>query len=123
MMITVGMVSDRMNNDVVFRDMVQRLVQASKPPLSVLALATVLMEFDGIRGEQVKELEKLRVEYLMRATLPSLPFPCPPLKSDPLGCHGGQDGDCVWTECPQLKDGEPQATGRHCPLDVADGDR
>lgn len=31
-------------------------------------------------------------------------------------CHAGKDGDCIWPECPQLKDGEPAATGRTCPL-------
>lgn len=34
-------------------------------------------------------------------------------------CHAGQDGDCGWDEgCPQLRDGESAATGRHCPLDA-----
>jgi hypothetical protein len=32
-------------------------------------------------------------------------------------CHAGSDGDCSWSGCPQLRDGEPRATGRHCPLD------
>jgi len=32
-------------------------------------------------------------------------------------CHAGKDGDCIWDECPQLRDGEPKKTGRHCPLD------
>lgn len=32
-------------------------------------------------------------------------------------CHSGKDGDCVWAACPQIADGEPVATGRHCPLD------
>lgn len=32
-------------------------------------------------------------------------------------CHGDRDGDCSWPECPQLRDNEPYATGRHCPLD------
>lgn len=32
-------------------------------------------------------------------------------------CHAGSDGECVHAECPQLRDGEPKATGRHCPLD------
>lgn len=32
-------------------------------------------------------------------------------------CRAGTDGDCFWSECPQLADGEPEATGRHCPLD------
>lgn len=37
-------------------------------------------------------------------------------------CHADRDGDCYWTGCPQLRDGEPFKTGRHCPLD-ADDDR
>jgi len=32
-------------------------------------------------------------------------------------CHAQQDGDCSWDRCPQRRDGEPTATGRHCPLD------
>ena len=32
-------------------------------------------------------------------------------------CHSAQDGDCFWQHCPQLRDGEPARTGRHCPLD------
>jgi hypothetical protein len=32
-------------------------------------------------------------------------------------CHSGRDGDCTWPFCPQERDNEPQATGRHCPLD------
>lgn len=35
-------------------------------------------------------------------------------------CHAGQDGECNWPGCPQLRDGEPKATGRHCPLDTDD---
>ena len=32
-------------------------------------------------------------------------------------CQADDDGYCEWEECPQLRDGEPAATGRHCPLD------
>lgn len=32
-------------------------------------------------------------------------------------CHAGSDGECNWKICPQLRDGEPDKTGRHCPLD------
>lgn len=32
-------------------------------------------------------------------------------------CRADRDGDCVWPGCPQLADGEPAATGRHCPFD------
>jgi hypothetical protein len=35
-------------------------------------------------------------------------------------CHADDDGDCTWTECPQLRDGEPAKSRRHCPLDVQD---
>ena len=33
------------------------------------------------------------------------------------GCRSHQDGDCTWSKCPQNKDGEPNKSGRHCPLD------
>lgn len=31
-------------------------------------------------------------------------------------CASDNDGDCVHAQCPQLRDGEPKATGRSCPL-------
>ena len=34
-----------------------------------------------------------------------------------LGCHSHEDGDCYWKGCPQLRDKEPEKTGRNCPLD------
>lgn len=33
-------------------------------------------------------------------------------------CHAGSDGECNWSKCPQIKDGEPEKSGRHCPLDT-----
>lgn len=33
-------------------------------------------------------------------------------------CHSNKDGDCRWPSCPQLRDGEPWYSGRHCPIDV-----
>ena len=33
-------------------------------------------------------------------------------------CHADKDGDCSWRKCPQMRDNEPFATGRHCPLDA-----
>lgn len=35
-------------------------------------------------------------------------------------CAANRDGECVNTGCPQLRDKEPHATGRHCPLDNYD---
>jgi hypothetical protein len=33
-------------------------------------------------------------------------------------CAAGRDGECVHDQCPQLRDGEPVKSGRHCPLDI-----
>jgi hypothetical protein len=38
-------------------------------------------------------------------------------------CHAHSDGDCTWEHCPQLRDGEPEKSGRHCPLDVLQNER
>lgn len=37
-------------------------------------------------------------------------------------CHADCDGECDWSECPQIRDGEPHKSGRHCPLDAEDRD-
>jgi hypothetical protein len=39
-------------------------------------------------------------------------LPAPP--GEP--CHADRDGDCFWALCPQIRDGEPESTGRSCPL-------
>jgi protein gp37 len=33
-------------------------------------------------------------------------------------CHANRDGDCRAKSCPQLRDGEPLRSGRHCPIDT-----
>ena len=36
-------------------------------------------------------------------------------------CGAGKDGACICDDCPQMRDNEPYATGRSCPLpDVYD---
>lgn len=37
-------------------------------------------------------------------------------------CHANSEGDCDWRRCPQIRDGEPEKTGRHCPRDIHDED-
>jgi hypothetical protein len=37
-------------------------------------------------------------------------------------CRGGRDGECVWKLCPQIRDGEPTRSERHCPLDTRNDD-
>lgn len=34
-------------------------------------------------------------------------------------CQASKDGECFWDKCPQIKDGEPTKSGRHCPNDFA----
>lgn len=41
----------------------------------------------------------------------------PKKELDLLHCHAGSDGECNWKSCPQLRDGEPKKSGRHCPQD------
>lgn len=31
-------------------------------------------------------------------------------------CYAAKDGECNWKECPQLRDNEPETSGRSCPL-------
>lgn len=50
------------------------------------------------------------------------PKPLPPLKlhwhmRQVTRCQADSDDECDYSECPQLRDNEPRATGRHCPLD------
>lgn len=35
-------------------------------------------------------------------------------------CKAGRDGECFHKLCPQIKDGEPERSGRHCPIDIDD---
>lgn len=37
-------------------------------------------------------------------------------------CGAARDGDCSKSWCPQLRDGEPKTSGRHCPLDDRNDD-
>jgi hypothetical protein len=36
-------------------------------------------------------------------------------------CQADEEEPCEWEHCPQVRDGEPKATGRHCPFDVEEG--
>lgn len=35
-------------------------------------------------------------------------------------CAAARDGECIHRLCPQVQDGEPQKSGRHCPLDLGE---
>ncbi|HDG5313247.1 TPA: hypothetical protein PCI30_000826 [Klebsiella pneumoniae] len=38
----------------------------------------------------------------------------------PEYCAAAKDGECCHPRCPQIHDGEPAFSGRHCPLDKGD---
>lgn len=44
-------------------------------------------------------------------------------RGEPRRCHAARDDECIWSMCPQNRDGEPRKSGRHCPLDTAARER
>lgn len=38
-------------------------------------------------------------------------------------CQADDDDHCDYKGCPQHRDGEPEKSGRHCPLDTGDNIR
>lgn len=59
-------------------------------------------------------------DWNTRPTSQWIPEPVKPVVHD--GCMADRDGDCSWEGCPQLRDGEPANSGRHCPRDKRDED-
>lgn len=57
---------------------------------------------------------------VIRRSEPKQPIP----RSTPrlVYCAASQDGECSHSKCPQLRDGEPMKSGRHCPLDQQQDD-
>jgi len=92
-----------------------------------LVSMTALRAFNGDFGEaaridaavRFKRLQDvdLAVDRTPRDANGLILYP-PPDKA--RGCQAGADGECNWSHCPQLRDNEPRATGRHCPLDKRD---
>ncbi len=61
------------------------------------------------------EIAKKGVGINLRTRPKNAPAPSPIYTNG--RCAGMCDGDCYAIDCPQLLDGEPDKTGRHCPLD------
>lgn len=88
--------------------------------LQSLVSGTVMRRLQGIYTAASQEIEYRddvpRKHVNCRcAIVPLEGNPGEPAKEE--HCHADSDGDCVWEHCPQLRDGEPAASGRHCPLD------
>lgn len=58
--------------------------------------------------EKAKKVERVPSSYAVQICWRALPI---------THCAAGRDGECGHALCPQLRDKEPRATGRHCPLD------
>lgn len=66
----------------------------------------LIVSWDGTRAIRAVDDPRIEVELAV---------------ADPgMRCRAGSDGECFWKECPQEREGEPAASGRHCPLDVRD---
>lgn len=112
-------------------EQIVRLKQQLTDAEAQLAQAQARAEITNAMVPHVQALRKLywytvkspngaQVEFnALWTLLDMLPTENPPSQ----GCHAGQDGDCIWAECPQLRDGEPVKSGRHCPLDRPSDER
>jgi mannitol-specific phosphotransferase system IIBC component len=104
--------------------------------VELLAVVVMLLVVEARRMERerkkalvkAKALEKEALEKALR--VPDVELVTDEQISDVLrrqyyghgSCRSDRDGDCRWMHCPQLKDGEPERSGRHCPLDNGDGE-
>lgn len=68
----------------------------------------------GNLAKRITQRHSTRDEFV------SIPEAYARAKAQVDACHAGTDGDCVWEQCPQLRDDEPIATGRRCPRDTTD---
>lgn len=82
----------------------------------------------GLNGEEAIEyayenvLQEARnaIKGMRRPKVQPLPKPRTdkPRDAQPLTrCAAARDGDCSHAQCPQVRDGEPNKSGRACPLE------
>jgi hypothetical protein len=87
----------------------------------VINIALTILVIVGIIGAVAAFIE---VDYYMRPWVTSvIRRACCATTASSNDCHAQRDGDCHWPKCPQLRDGEPHKSGRHCPLDILSEDR
>lgn len=60
-----------------------------------------------VEGESIATLAPAPAGVVMR----------PPFEKTLERCAAARDGECSHKDCPQIRDNEPMATGRHCPID------
>lgn len=84
-----------------------------------LAFSALGKEMTGLPIDfQIQKLSDANDRYdEIRSALGIIPLRRLEIETRDEHCHADSDGDCEWAKCPQLRDGEPKKTGRHCPLD------
>lgn len=95
-----------------------RIITINTPHLS----SSTIKELNGIEERLWLIRKKLRADQRVQikkekylASLPGFGDDGTNIMIGEHRCHSGNDGDCFWRHCPQLRDDEPQATGRDCP--------
>jgi hypothetical protein len=71
-------------------------------PLFVMANEWAHRENEKLKSERYVAISKARAKAKRARPL--------------THCAADRDGDCSHRKCPQLRDKEPRATGRNCPL-------
>lgn len=80
-----------------------------------------MAKLSGMRHETIgKHKRAIVAEWKGQWTTPKTSERCGEDQPDNQ-CRGALDGECIWKQCPQLRDNEPYNSGRHCPLDVGCG--
>ncbi|HHG9944636.1 TPA: hypothetical protein ACPZLH_002477 [Yersinia enterocolitica] len=77
-----------------------------------------------VAGVEFSKKQIIKAGYLVEGGNTATIAPAPegvvmrPQFEKPLErCAAARDGECSHKDCPQLRDNEPMATGRHCPID------
>lgn len=85
--------------------------------VSLGSYPTMGERLDGLRSAGFEILE-LHTYVAGDAASPPEAQPAEQRKPRPLDgrCAADSDGDCTHPDCPQLRDGEPEKTGRSCPI-------
>jgi len=104
---------------VVLRDaMIEDMLNDDRPPKADLhALREDMQNVVDRIFEDHPEPRPPHVEKDGGVIGPNLHYPIDGAPDLPR-CRSARDGECEWRECPQERDREPSATGRHCPYDA-----
>lgn len=103
---------------------------AAMPPHERYAILGRLNELKSIFATSEEPAAALAAAEIARKARRKVRESKPAVTPDPLlsaepgdlfgRCQAGRDGECKFSDCPQLRDDEPIRSGRHCPLDIED---